>query len=62
MTAAAVAIPLLMAFPQLQLIIYGLGFLIAWSRVACGHHYPSDVLFGIALGILVSIPISRLML
>lgn len=62
MTATAVAIPLLMAFPQLHLLIYGLGFLIAWSRIACGHHYPSDVLVGIALGIVVSIPVCRMML
>jgi undecaprenyl-diphosphatase len=62
MTAAAVAIPLLLAFPQLHLIIFGLGALIAWSRIACGHHYPSDVLLGIGLGVAVAIPICGLIL
>jgi len=23
----------------------------AWSRVATGHHYPSDVAAGVALGV-----------
>jgi undecaprenyl-diphosphatase len=62
MTAAAVAIPLLIAFPQLHLLIFAVGALIAWSRIACGHHYPSDILLGVGLGIAVSIPICGLIL
>lgn len=62
MTFAAVAVPLLICFPQLQLLILSLCGLIAWSRVACGHHYPSDVLLGIGLGIAVSMPMCNLIL
>jgi undecaprenyl-diphosphatase len=62
MTVAAVAVPLLMSFPQLQPLILAICCLIAWSRIACGHHYPSDVLVGVALGIGVSMPICNLIL
>jgi len=31
---------------------------VAWSRVACAHHYPTDVLDGAALGLSVAVPLS----
>ncbi|HYA80522.1 MAG TPA: phosphatase PAP2 family protein [Methylocystis sp.] len=30
----------------------------AWSRIATGHHYPSDVAAGVALGVGVGYPLS----
>jgi undecaprenyl-diphosphatase len=62
MTVAAVAVPLLLSFPQLQPLILSLCVLIAWSRIACGHHYPSDVLLGVGLGIAVAMPVCNLIL
>jgi undecaprenyl-diphosphatase len=62
MTVSAVAVPLVLSFPQLLPLIFSLGALIAWSRIACGHHYPSDVLLGVVLGTAVSIPICNLIL
>lgn len=57
MTAVAIAIPLAIAFPFALPAIVVLASLIAWSRVACGHHYPSDVLLGALLGAAVAMPI-----
>jgi undecaprenyl-diphosphatase len=57
MTATAIAIPLAIAFPFALPAIVMLALLIAWSRVACGHHYPSDVLLGAMLGAAVAMPI-----
>lgn len=34
--------------------------LMAWARMACGHHYPSDVLAGTALGLVVYYLVSAL--
>jgi undecaprenyl-diphosphatase len=62
MTAAAIAIPLAISFPFLQPLIFALGALIAWSRIACGHHYPSDVALGVFLGVAVAIPVCALVL
>ena len=31
---------------------------LAWSRLATAHHYPSDVLAGAALGLLVGYPVA----
>jgi undecaprenyl-diphosphatase len=30
----------------------------AWSRVATAHHYPSDVIAGVALAVALSFPLS----
>ncbi len=57
MTAIAIAIPLAISFPFAMPAIVMLATLIAWSRVACGHHYPSDVLLGAMLGAAVAMPI-----
>jgi len=34
----------------------------AWSRMATAHHYPSDVLGGVALGIVLAYPLSTYLL
>lgn len=38
-------------FPELSLILGLLTGLVAWSRMACGMHYPSDVVAGALLGV-----------
>jgi undecaprenyl-diphosphatase len=50
MTATAVAIPLALAYPQWLWAIVAAGLTIAWARMACAHHYPSDLVAGCALG------------
>ena len=40
-------------YPEYRVPIYGASFLIALSRIFVGVHYPSDVLGGMAIGILV---------
>jgi undecaprenyl-diphosphatase len=50
MTVTAVAIPLALAYSQWLLPILVLGLTIAWARMACAHHYPSDLVAGCALG------------
>ncbi len=62
MTATVVAIPLGKAFPSLLPAIVCACLIIAWARVALGHHYPSDILVGALLGAMVSIPVSALLL
>lgn len=62
MTASAVALPLLLSFPGAQLAIFAVGVVIAWSRLACGHHYLTDVVAGTILGAVVAAPICALVL
>lgn len=40
--------------PQFSFLWYGWAFLIAYSRVYCGVHYPGDVIAGAILGYLIS--------
>lgn len=40
-------------FPEYRVPIYGTSFIIALSRVFVGVHYPSDMVGGIAIGILI---------
>lgn len=37
--------------PELWPLLYGLAFLMSWTRVYVGVHYPSDVLAGTAVGL-----------
>jgi undecaprenyl-diphosphatase len=57
MTATAYAIPLVLAWPAVAPVAIGIWALIGWSRIAVGHHYLSDVLFGTLLGALVATPV-----
>ncbi len=50
MTATAVAIPLVQAYPGTTWAAASVWAVIAWGRLACAHHYPSDLLAGCALG------------
>jgi undecaprenyl-diphosphatase len=58
MTLPAALVPLAMQFPQTVSVAFATCFLMAWARLASAHHYPSDVVAGIALGIIVSYPLS----
>jgi membrane-associated phospholipid phosphatase len=49
-TAMASVLPVC---PPLAWVAGPLWGLMAWARMACGHHYPSDVLAGTAVGLVV---------
>jgi undecaprenyl-diphosphatase len=57
MTAAAYAVPLIAAWPAAAPVAVALWAVIGWSRVAVGHHYVSDVLFGSILGASIAAPV-----
>jgi undecaprenyl-diphosphatase len=58
MTLTAASVPILLAFPQFWPGVVAVWLAMAWSRVACAHHFPTDVIAGTALGFTVAIPIS----
>ena len=62
MTASAAFVPIGFTFPQLIILAVVVWLLLAWARIAVAHHYPTDLLGGAALGVLVSLPISYIML
>jgi undecaprenyl-diphosphatase len=62
LTVTAVGIPLGWAYPHTITIIFLLILLIGLARVGLGHHYPTDVLLGVLLGAILSLPISALLL
>jgi undecaprenyl-diphosphatase len=62
MTAAAVFTALGTAFPLSIPFAVAAVLLLAWARLACAHHYPSDLLCGVALGVAVAVPVSHLLL
>ena len=62
MTATAVGIPLIIVLPNLAVAIVAGYLMIAWARISLGHHYPSDLLFGAAIGASISAPLSLLMI
>lgn len=41
--------------PRWKVLVYLLAFLIAFSRIYLGKHYPSDVVFGAMMGICIGI-------
>ncbi|MBL3591568.1 MAG: phosphatase PAP2 family protein [gamma proteobacterium endosymbiont of Lamellibrachia anaximandri] len=62
MTATSVGIPLGFAFPSLVPMIAVAWILIAWARLALGHHYPSDLLVGALFGAAISLPMGLLLI
>lgn len=50
MTLTAASLPLLLMYPAFWPFAAVLWLAMGWSRIACAHHYPSDVLAGTALG------------
>ena len=58
-TITAVACALSFFYPRQRVLFFLLALLIALSRIIVGAHYPSDVLGGAALGVLVTYELRR---
>jgi undecaprenyl-diphosphatase len=43
-------------------ILFGAVILLCWARMATAHHYPSDLIAGIGIGVAVGVPIARTLL
>lgn len=54
MTLSGVLVPIVFSMPVAALPALGLILLMAWSRIATAHHFPSDVLVGAALGAIIA--------
>lgn len=61
MTLSGVLLPVVISLPGAALPALGLILLMAWSRIATAHHFPSDVLVGAVLGALLAWTLSFLM-
>jgi membrane-associated phospholipid phosphatase len=59
-TAAALACSLILLYPQRRFVWLVLGVVLASSRVMVNAHYLSDVLAGVAVGILTTVLLDRL--
>jgi undecaprenyl-diphosphatase len=59
MTITGVLAPIVLAWPAMTVSAIVLVLSMAWSRVATAHHYPSDVVAGVALGAALAFPLSR---
>ena len=62
MTIAAVAVPIVVAIPARGPAAVAGFVAVALCRLLAGHHYPSDIASGALLGLLVSLPVARLMI
>ncbi|HXY57327.1 MAG TPA: phosphatase PAP2 family protein [Methylocystis sp.] len=58
MTLTGVLAPIVMIWPAALVSALVMACCMAWSRIATGHHYPSDVAAGVALGVGVGYPLS----
>lgn len=62
MTAAAYFVPVIGAVPAATPAAIAIVATIAWSRVALGHHYVSDVVLGILMGTAIALPVAAFIL
>jgi undecaprenyl-diphosphatase len=62
MTLSGVLAPIVIAWPSAAGSAAALVLSMAWSRIATAHHYPSDVLGGVALGVVMGYPLSACLL
>jgi undecaprenyl-diphosphatase len=58
MTLTAASVPILLVFPHFWPGVALVWLAMAWSRVACAHHFPTDVIAGTALGVSIATPLS----
>ena len=58
MTLTGVLAPIVLLWPATLFSAILMSCCMAWSRIATGHHYPSDVAAGVALGVGVGYPLS----
>ncbi|WP_018267721.1 phosphatase PAP2 family protein [Methylosinus sp. LW4] len=62
MTLSGVLAPIVLAWPSAAASAAALALSMAWSRIATAHHYPSDVLGGVTLGLAMGYPLSACIL
>ncbi len=60
MTLTAALVPVTLALPATFPLAVGTWVAMAWARLASAHHYPSDVLAGAMLALVVSYPLSKI--
>ena len=58
MTAVAFSVTVMFAWPDGATLAIPLCVAMGWSRVALGHHYPTDVIAGGAIGAAVAAPLA----
>ena len=58
MTLCGVLVPIALAWPGCLGAAVALLVLMGWARIASGHHYPTDICAGAALGFVLSYPLS----
>lgn len=58
MTLTGVLVPIVLAWPDCFSAAAALLILMGWARIASGHHYPTDICAGAALGFGLSYPLS----
>jgi undecaprenyl-diphosphatase len=63
MTAAAFGVPIIIAAPMVATpIVVGGCALVSWSRIALGHHYPTDIAAGMMIGALIATAVAGFLL
>lgn len=58
MTITGVLAPIVLAWPAMTVSAIVIVLSMAWSRIATAHHYPTDVVAGIALATALAFPLS----
>lgn len=58
MTITGVLAPIVLAWPAMTVSAIVIVLSMGWSRVATAHHYPTDVIAGVALALALSWPLS----
>jgi membrane-associated phospholipid phosphatase len=46
-------------FPRVRAVVLALAWLVAFSRVYCGVHYPSDVVAGAVYGLVIAVAVKK---
>jgi undecaprenyl-diphosphatase len=58
MTLSGVLVPVVLVWHAAAVSAAGLLLVMSWSRIATAHHYPSDILAGALLGIVLASPLT----